>query len=146
MSASSKLRMRSTNEGTDPVVMDLSFGIVTVGDLALAVKGIALPSRMRLEIVRESCYTKERNLPLRIFKSRSFGINKVAMIPLLICCKKCLPGGDLPSQRVDNHEDELVKGSVRRAPIFESFILCKARKERLVREETNRKHYNRNRY
>ena len=48
VSASSKLRMRSTNEGTDPVVIDLSFGIVTVGDLALAVKGIALPSRMRL--------------------------------------------------------------------------------------------------
>lgn len=48
VSASSKLRIRSTKEGIDPVVMALILGIVTVGDRAFAVKGMALPSRMRL--------------------------------------------------------------------------------------------------
>jgi hypothetical protein len=44
-------RMRSTKEGIDPVVIDLSLGIVTVGDRAFAVKGKALPSLMRLQMM-----------------------------------------------------------------------------------------------
>lgn len=49
VSASSKFKMRSTKEGIEPVVMDLILGIVTVGDRAFAVKGTALPSRIRLQ-------------------------------------------------------------------------------------------------
>lgn len=48
VSASLMLRIKSTNDGMDPVVMALILGIVTVGDRALAVKGMALPSRIRL--------------------------------------------------------------------------------------------------
>lgn len=49
MSASSKFSMRSTKDGIDPVVMALSLGMVTVGERAFAVKGIAVPSRIRLK-------------------------------------------------------------------------------------------------
>lgn len=49
VSPSSKFKMRSTKDGIEPVVMDLILGMVTVGDRALAVKGTAAPSRMRLE-------------------------------------------------------------------------------------------------
>lgn len=55
VSASSKLRMRSTKEGIEPVVMALIRGIVTVGDRALAVNGTALPSRMRLSREMSNC-------------------------------------------------------------------------------------------
>lgn len=48
-SVSSRLRMTSRKEGMDPVVMALSRGIVTVGDVAWAVKGKAAPSRIKLE-------------------------------------------------------------------------------------------------
>lgn len=53
MSVSSKFKIRSTNEGIEPVVRDLIFGIVTVGDRALEVNGMALPSRIRLMRVLE---------------------------------------------------------------------------------------------
>lgn len=38
----------SKKDGTEPVVMALSRGIVTVGELAWAVKGSAAPERIRL--------------------------------------------------------------------------------------------------
>lgn len=41
VSASSRFRMTSRNEGMEPVVMALIRGMVTVGDLAFAVKGSA---------------------------------------------------------------------------------------------------------
>lgn len=47
-SPSSIFRMTSRNEGMDPVVMALILGMVTVGDVACAVKGIAVPSRISL--------------------------------------------------------------------------------------------------
>ena len=49
VSDSAKLRIRSRKEGTEPVVKALTRGIVTVGGVACAVKGIAAPERMRLQ-------------------------------------------------------------------------------------------------
>lgn len=49
VSASSKFRMTSRKEGMEPVVMALIRGMVIVGDVAWAVKGMAAPSRIRLQ-------------------------------------------------------------------------------------------------
>jgi hypothetical protein len=48
VSDSAKLRITSRKEGIDPVVMALILGIVIVGDVAWAVKGIAAPVEIRL--------------------------------------------------------------------------------------------------
>lgn len=48
MSDSAKLRITSRKEGMEPVVMALMRGIVIVGDVAWAVKGMAVPVRIRL--------------------------------------------------------------------------------------------------
>lgn len=48
VSDSSRFRITSRNDGMDPVVMALMRGMVTVGDLAKAVKGKALPFRIKL--------------------------------------------------------------------------------------------------
>ena len=48
VSDSAMLRITSRNDGTDPVVMALSRGIVTVGALACAVNGSAAPARIKL--------------------------------------------------------------------------------------------------
>lgn len=48
LSDSAKLRITSRKEGMEPVVMALTRGMVMVGEVACAVKGIAEPSRMRL--------------------------------------------------------------------------------------------------
>ena len=40
--------MTSRNEGMEPVVIAFTRGMVIVGDVACAVKGIAAPDRMRL--------------------------------------------------------------------------------------------------
>lgn len=48
VSDSAKLRIISRKEGIDPVVIALTRGIVTVGAVACAVKGIAEPSDIRL--------------------------------------------------------------------------------------------------
>jgi hypothetical protein len=43
------LRTTSENDGTDPEVIAFTRGIVTVGELACAVKGIAAPLRIKLQ-------------------------------------------------------------------------------------------------
>lgn len=48
VSDSAKFKMTSRKEGIDPVVMALILGMVIVGDVAWAVKGIAAPLAMRL--------------------------------------------------------------------------------------------------
>lgn len=48
LSASSKLRITSRKEGIEPVVMALILGMVIVGDVACAVKGMAAPLRISL--------------------------------------------------------------------------------------------------
>jgi len=55
VSLSAKLSIRSRKEGTEPVVSAFTRGMVTVGGVACAVKGMAAPERMRLhteEVVR----------------------------------------------------------------------------------------------
>lgn len=49
VSDSAKFRITSRKDGIDPVVMALILGIVMVGDVAWAVKGIAAPLEMRLQ-------------------------------------------------------------------------------------------------
>lgn len=49
VSDSAKLRITSTKEGIEPVVMAFTRGMVMVGELACAVKGRAVPSRIRLK-------------------------------------------------------------------------------------------------
>ena len=49
VSDSAKLRITSTKEGMEPVVMALTRGMVMVGEVAWAVKGRAVPSRIRLD-------------------------------------------------------------------------------------------------
>ena len=44
------LRITSRKEGMEPVVIAFSLGIVTVGEVACAVKVIAEPSRMSLSM------------------------------------------------------------------------------------------------
>jgi hypothetical protein len=48
VSDSAKLRMTSRKEGIEPDVMALTRGMVMVGDVACAVNGRAVPSRIRL--------------------------------------------------------------------------------------------------
>ncbi len=48
VSDSAKFKMTSRKDGIEPVVMALILGIVIVGDVAWAVKGIAAPVEMRL--------------------------------------------------------------------------------------------------
>jgi len=48
-SPSSRLSTTSRKEGIDPVVMAFNLGMVTVGDVAWAVKGIASPLRIKLD-------------------------------------------------------------------------------------------------
>lgn len=48
VSDSAKLRITSRKDGIEPVVIALILGIVMVGDVAWAVKGIAAPAEMRL--------------------------------------------------------------------------------------------------
>lgn len=58
MSDSAKFKIISRNDGVEPVVIALILGIVIVGDVACAVKGIATPSEMRLASI--SFWTTER--------------------------------------------------------------------------------------
>lgn len=51
MSDSAKFKMTSRKEGIDPVVMAFTRGIVMVGDVAWAVKGIAAPDLISLLMI-----------------------------------------------------------------------------------------------
>lgn len=48
VSDSAKFRMTSRKDGTEPVVIAFTRGMVIVGDVAWAVKGIAAPDRINL--------------------------------------------------------------------------------------------------
>lgn len=48
MSDSAKFKITSRNEGTDPVSIAFSRGMVIVGEVACAVKGTAAPDRINL--------------------------------------------------------------------------------------------------
>lgn len=66
VSDSAIFKITSKNEGTDPVVIALSRGIVTVGELAWAVNGSPAPSRIRL-------HGSQNILGLEKGLSRTFG-------------------------------------------------------------------------
>lgn len=60
VSDSAKFRMTSRKEGMEPVVMAFILGIVIVGEVAWAVKGMAVPFAMRLQArVRNSSCARE---------------------------------------------------------------------------------------
>ncbi len=48
VSDSAKFRITSRKDGTEPVVIAFTRGMVMVGDVAWAVKGIAAPERINL--------------------------------------------------------------------------------------------------
>ena len=50
VSDSAKLRITSRKDGIDPVVIALILGMVMVGEVAWAVKGIAAPDEIKLEV------------------------------------------------------------------------------------------------
>lgn len=52
------LSTTSENDGTEPVVIAFIRGIVTVGELACAVKGHAAPVRIKLRKSASSHYTQ----------------------------------------------------------------------------------------
>lgn len=59
VSDSAKLRIRSRNDGVEPVVMALILGMVMVGAVACAVNGIAEPLTMRLGSVSSIAISNE---------------------------------------------------------------------------------------
>ena len=61
LSDSAILRITSEKDGTEPVVMAFIRGIVTVGELAWAVKGIAAPVRIKLKESIHNIYKSTRN-------------------------------------------------------------------------------------
>lgn len=82
VSDSAKLRITSRNEGTEPVVIAFTRGIVMVGDVAWAVKGMAAPDLIRLEHSINSWRDMVRGnaLPLSELEARVVGIYKIAGI------------------------------------------------------------------
>ena len=65
----------------DPVVIALTRGMVIVGDVAWAVKGIAAPERIRLAYVDQLSTSLQRrvDLPLCKIEARITGIDKVTV-------------------------------------------------------------------
>jgi len=55
VSDSAKLRITSRKDGIDPVVIALILGMVIVGEVAWAVKGIAAPLEIRLRRISFNC-------------------------------------------------------------------------------------------
>lgn len=94
------------------MVIALIRGIVTVGERALAVKGMALPSRMSLSRSAKpfSSTTYELNSLLSILKAGSLGKDKITTtnVSLKILAAHTYEGS-LPSQGIHNHEHNLVE-------------------------------------
>ena len=109
VSDSAKFRMTSRKEGMDPVVIAFTLGIVIVGDAAWAVKGSAAPSRIKLHFW-STLFKKNRGTPVRNHSG----------IPLYKIHAALLSIDEVAPQRVDNHENQLVKGWRRHTPFFPS--------------------------
>ncbi len=81
VSDSAKLRITSRKEGIDPVVIALILGMVIVGEVAWAVKGIADPLEIRLgSISYWTTYPARVSLPLCESKTRKLWIDKITAI------------------------------------------------------------------
>jgi hypothetical protein len=124
VSDSAKFRITSRKDGIEPVVIAFILGMVIVGDVACAVKGMAAPLEMRLRkalLANWKAFMEFPNKPLSKFKSRNLRIDKVTIFvssPL-----KHLPEF-VRSQCIHNHEYDFVKWCLWRRTIFQSFILC----------------------
>ena len=124
VSDSAKFRITSRNDGIEPVVIAFILGMVIVGDVACAVKGMAAPVEMRLQqalLANWKALMEFPKRPLSKFKSRNLRIDKVAIMvssPL-----KFLPEF-IPSQCIHNHEYDFVKRCLGWRTILQSFILC----------------------
>jgi len=84
VSDSAKFKITSRKEGIEPVVIALILGIVIVGDVAWAVKGIAAPLEIRLShLISSVLYTwSPGNVLLSKLEARKTGIHKVT-VPIL---------------------------------------------------------------
>ena len=81
VSDSAKLRITSRKEGIDPVVIALILGMVIVGEVAWAVKGIADPLEIRLGSVSYwTTHPARLSLPLCESKTRKLWIDKITAI------------------------------------------------------------------
>ena len=81
VSDSAKLRIISRNDGIDPVVIALILGMVIVGEVAWAVKGIAAPSEIKLRIISFNYMPAWRKrLPLSEAKTRLIRIDKITAL------------------------------------------------------------------
>ncbi len=81
VSDSAKLRITSRNDGIDPVVIALILGMVIVGEVAWAVKGIAAPSEIKLKIISFNYMPAWRErLPLSEAKTRVIRIDKITAL------------------------------------------------------------------
>ena len=81
VSDSAKFRITSRKEGIDPVVIALILGIVIVGEVAWAVKGMAAPLEMRLRNLSFICMAgRGMEVPLREAKARLVRIDKITAI------------------------------------------------------------------
>ena len=125
--------MRSRKDGTEPVVRALTRGIVTVGGVAWAVKGIAEPSLIKL-----------------LQSQSTFAVPRQADIPLHITHRAVLSKDEIAPQSIDNHEYHLVErrmhfgsGLFLLAAII--FPVCKTRQDWLIGKESSREDQDRNR-
>lgn len=71
VSDSAKFKITSTKDGMEPVVMAFTRGMVMVGEVACAVKGRAVPSRMRLDDCQLPTSDYLRRVPLTFARSSS---------------------------------------------------------------------------
>jgi hypothetical protein len=138
VSDSAKFKMTSTKEGMEPVVMALTRGMVIVGEVACAVKGRAVPSRMRLDVV---------SLDVSLLTH----IETAVDVPLHKAHPTIFAEHEVTPQRIHDHEDQLVERRLRRlAPSLSEynaftnfFIRCQPWHKRLIREEASREDENR---
>lgn len=110
VSDSAKLRITSRNDGIDPVVIAFTLGIVIVGEVACAVKGIPDPDRMRLKQSRISATHRSmefRTVPLSVLEARIWTVHKIA-VPVSLDSRPKSEGFP-PSERIDDHENDLIK-------------------------------------
>lgn len=121
--------MRSRKEGTEPVVRALTRGMVTVGGVACAVKGIAAPERMRLEWSQFHLHT----IPVGVYVYIDIPLGEEHAA--VVAIDKVTP------QRVNHHEDDLVEGATSTSAVSCSFLCCclldtrQTRQKWLVRKE-----------
>jgi hypothetical protein len=140
VSDSAKFRITSTKEGMEPVVMALTRGMVMVGEVACAVNGRAVPSRIKLD----SGQPGEFHL---------IQAEIVSGVPLHKAHATIFAEHEVAPQRIHNHEDQLIEWRRRwLAPSLTEHIaftiICVCRQswhKRLVRKEASREDENRDR-